>query len=143
MEKLKNKKTIIVGVIILIVIIAGIITIPLIMNGNKKEQDKTSTNEPQTSTRKSEAIENFEFSLENEKFENNASDFTVKIANTAAEAKYLNQIYLQVNDPEGNELVKLYGVVDQEIPGQDSILIGLSYGGDLSNHGEITFHIEQ
>ncbi len=139
---MENKKIIpIIGI--------GVIAIALILtlaiNLTKKEEPTNNPNNKPTeieeNKRRSDTVDNFEFTLEDVKVENNSTEFVVKITNKSQEPKYLNEFLIRVKDSEGNQLASVYGIVEKEIEGEERI--SCYYGGDISNFGSIEYEIER
>ncbi len=138
----KNKK--IIPMIIIGVIVIALIII-LAINLTKKDKPTNNPNnqptEVEENRRASDTIDNFEFTLEEVKYENNSTEFKVKITNKSNEAKYLNEFLIRVKDSEGNQIASVYGIVEKEIEGEERI--SCYYGGDISNFGSIEYEIER
>ena len=146
MEKYK-KLIFILAPIVLIVLIVGIV---ILINTGKKE-DIPSVNEdnnveekvPGESGISSDSIESFEFKIDDETFEEGTSSFTVTVTNKTNEAKYLNTFALVPKDENGNSMISIYGIIDEEIEANGTRTIICSYGGDVSNYSSMDYKIEK
>ena len=141
MEKKKDK--IILGLILVIIVLLGVIAF-LVIKYKKKEENTTepSTQEKENQTKEqSYNLNDFEFTLENTRFENGTSTFTIKVTNKTNEAKQINQFKVIIKNETGEELVRLIGIVNEEIVGNGTTTVTCSYGGDLSNYNTLEYEL--
>ncbi len=135
----KNKK--IIPIIIGVIVIALIIILAINLTKKDKPTNKPNNRPVEENRRASDTVDNFEFILEDVKYENNSTEFKVKITNKSSEPKYLNEFLIRVKDSEGNQIASVYGIVEKEIEGEERI--SCYYGGDISNFGSIEYEIER
>ena len=77
-------------------------------------------------------LSDFQIELKSNKIENGTSEFTFEITNISKETKYVKEMQAKAKDGEGNNVVSLLGVIEQEIGTGEKVEVNCSYGGDLS-----------
>ena len=144
MEK-NGRKYIFIGVIAIIVLgalIGGIYALNHKGTDEPKAEEKEQNNTTETPMI-SDEIDSFVFIIEEATFEDGTSDFMVKITNQSGEPAYINTFAMRIKDSEGNEMIKLTGIVNEEIEANGTRTVGCSYGGDLSGYASVDFAIEK
>ena len=99
----------------------------------KKEINNPIDNTEQKQIESNASIGDLNFELIDTKIENGTSEFTFEITNTSNESKYIKSMNAIAKDNEGNEIITLLGVLEEEIGSGEKTTITCSYGGDLSN----------
>ncbi len=154
MEKLKNKKVIffVVVVVAIAVLIIGATFIlrnkkGLINNSNQNSENISKENEnknPNDNFIPSDKDTNFDFHLDDTKYEENTTEFIVTITNKSNQPKYLNEFFIQLeSNEESKEQLRVYGIVEKELASNETITINCTYGDDLKNYKIIGYSIEK
>lgn len=145
---IENKKLMIIAGYVLL----GIITICCIINtviSNKKlanavnENSNNNVDQKENEIKGSAEISNFSFSTTDTIFENGTSEFVTTIKNVGTVSSYINEFAIVVSNQNGEEIVRVYGIVDKELAPNEEVIINSSYGGDLSNYGKLDYTIEK
>ena len=144
MEARKNNIIYFVIILLSITVLSGYLGYKL---GQKSMKGKEESIKSQETEKKEETkpqkvdISDFTFSLENALFENGTSSFTIKITNNSSEIKHIDKFVAVIKNSEGQELVRLDGVVNQDIEGNGSTIVTCAYGDDLSNYATLEYEI--
>lgn len=144
MKEMKRSKKIILGLLIMLSVCGC---------GKKEKMDKPNdTNQPQNieeTTKPGEekqerqstgTLQDFKIVLLASNLEEETSEYTFEITNIAREKKYINAIEVKAKDSEGNNVITLTGVLEEEIESGEKTEVTCSYGGKLE--GITTFEYE-
>ena len=145
MENIKDdkKKMIIIGVLILVIVSAVIVTIGLLFKNKENKIDdesgyKTNTNE---NVIKDQQIGNFNFTNTSLNYKDGNSVLRVSVTNTSSQELSLQEFKIHVYDSEHNEMVTLTGFIGDKLLAGETKYIESTYADDLTNAHSIEYEI--
>lgn len=145
MENIKDdkKKMIIIGVLILVIVSAVIVTIGLLFKNKENKIDdesgyKTNTNE---NVIKDQQIGNFNFTNTSLNYKDGNSVLRVSVTNTSNQELSLQEFKIHVYDSKHNEIVTLTGFIGDKLLAGETKYIESTYADDLTNAYSIEYEI--
>ncbi len=145
MENIKDdkKKMIIIGVLILVIVSAVIVTIGLLFKNKENKIDdesgyKTNTNE---NVIKDQQIGNFNFTNTSLNYKDGNSVLRVSVTNTSNQELSLQEFKIHVYDSKHNEIVTLTGFIGDKLLAGETKYIESTYADDLTNAHSIEYEI--
>lgn len=114
-------------------LIIGICILISMSGCGKQEEIKKPEEEANNKIESKATMNDLEIELIESKIENGTSEYTFEITNKASESKKINGIEAIGKDSEGNQVITLLGVIEEEIETGEKTRVTCSYGGELES----------
>lgn len=127
------------------IMIGAIILLSVCGCGKKEEMNNTPNEEIQEgeTIKGNVKLEELKIELVSSKIneEEEVSEFIFAITNIANETKTIKEIKAQAKDKEGNDLIALSAVIEEEIKSGEKKEVNCSYGGILKDVDTFTYEV--